>query len=317
MALQTSGAISFSDLASEFSDSTPNSMSEFYRGGGKVPDAAQNNSIPASGAIRLGQFYNATRRIAVNLTITSNTSSGYNLLTQAQANGYQAGISDINLEISSGVYVGSPSSGTSYALTVSGFTSGDAINVTNYGNIVGAGGTGGTGGVCCASVAPSGGAGGRAILAEYAMTIENYGTVAGGGGGGGGGGACKSHNGTQTGCGASGGGGGAGFAFGDYGNGSSGITGTGQNGGTGGFTSAGAGGPLVVAIGGQQSGSYGGAGGDGGGLGQSGSSGQTSYVNYYDWFAQTGGSGGSAGYYAVGNSNITWSVVGTRLGNVS
>ena len=316
MALQGSGSISFSDLATEFSDTVPYSMSEFYRGGGKVPDATQNANIPASGAIALTNFYNATKRITVNLTIASNT-TGYNVLTQAQSNGYQAGITDVNVTVNSGVYVGSPASGTSYAMTVSGFTAGDAVNVTNNGYIIGAGGDGGNGGVATASKAPSGENGGRAILATYAMTITNNGTVAGGGGGGGGGGACKSHSGALTGCGASGGGGGAGYVTGVYGSGSNGINGNGSNGTSGGFTTAGTGGGITYAYGGQQSGSYSGAAGNGGTLGQNGTNGNTSVVNYYDWVNMDGGDGGTAGYYAVGNSYITWATVGTRLGNVS
>ena len=44
--LQTSGAISLADLASEYTDSAPYSMSEFYRNGGKVPNSITVN-VPA------------------------------------------------------------------------------------------------------------------------------------------------------------------------------------------------------------------------------------------------------------------------------
>jgi hypothetical protein len=40
MALQASGAISISELATEFSDTVPNSLSEFYNGGSLVPAIA-------------------------------------------------------------------------------------------------------------------------------------------------------------------------------------------------------------------------------------------------------------------------------------
>jgi hypothetical protein len=317
MALQGSGAISFSQIAAEFDDTTPYSMSEFYRNGSLVPNASQNANIATSGAIRFGAFYGATNRMQIALSIASNT-TGYNILSEAQDSGdYEAGISDITVTVDSGVYVGSPAAGASYAMTADGFTSGDTITVVNNGYIIGAGGDGGRGGSCCASTAPSGEAGGRGIYANYAMTITNNGTIAGGGGGGGGGGCCKSHGGTLTGCGASGGGGGAGYVTGIYGSGTGGINGTGSNGTSGGFTSAGTGGGITYAFGGQQSGSYSGAAGNGGTLGQAGSSGQVSSVNYYDWVNQNGGSGGAAGYYAVGNSNITWDVEGTRLGQVS
>ena len=40
MALQASGAISISELATEFGDTVPNSLSEFYNGGSLVPSVA-------------------------------------------------------------------------------------------------------------------------------------------------------------------------------------------------------------------------------------------------------------------------------------
>ena len=52
MALPSSGAISLSAIASEFGDSTPNSINEFYRGGSLVPTLSTNNSVPTSGIFR-------------------------------------------------------------------------------------------------------------------------------------------------------------------------------------------------------------------------------------------------------------------------
>jgi hypothetical protein len=57
MPLQSSGTIKISELATEFNDLTPNSLSEFYRAGGKVPDIAANSGVPTSGAISLSDFY--------------------------------------------------------------------------------------------------------------------------------------------------------------------------------------------------------------------------------------------------------------------
>ena len=317
MALQGTGLITLEDVADEFDDAGPHSLSEFYRGGAEVPEATENANVPTSGEISLSDFYGATKRIRVDYTVSSNTNSGIDLKAIADANGYSAGITDVYLTINSGVYVGSPSDGSSYAITADGFATGDIVNIENNGYILGAGGNGASGGVCCASQAPSGNAGGRGIYTTIATNITNFGTIAGGGGGGGGGGCCKSHGGALTGCGASGGGSGAGYRLGSGGAGTSGINGTGTAGGGGGFTSAGSGGPITYAFGGQQSGSYSGAAGNGGGLGASGSSGQLSSVNYYDWFPQDGGDGGAAGYYLVGNSNVTWVATGTRLGQVS
>jgi len=67
MALQTSGAISMSDIAAEMGGSTPHSISEYYRGGGLVQSGfyvkgsfiALNTSVPTSGTISFSNFYGA------------------------------------------------------------------------------------------------------------------------------------------------------------------------------------------------------------------------------------------------------------------
>lgn len=46
MALQTSGAISLANLQTEYGDTAPISLSEFYRNGGKVPNTITVN-VPA------------------------------------------------------------------------------------------------------------------------------------------------------------------------------------------------------------------------------------------------------------------------------
>lgn len=48
MTLQSSGAISLANLASEYTDSQPNSLSEFYRNGGKVPSSITENVAAGS-----------------------------------------------------------------------------------------------------------------------------------------------------------------------------------------------------------------------------------------------------------------------------
>ena len=61
MALQSSGAISLSDIQGEFGGSSPISLSEYYRNGGYTTD--NNTSVPTSGTISVGSFYNGVRRI--------------------------------------------------------------------------------------------------------------------------------------------------------------------------------------------------------------------------------------------------------------
>lgn len=62
MPLPASGAISMSQLRTEFGGTAPDSLSEYYRGGGLVPDVPDNAAVPTSGTIKLTDFYNATAR---------------------------------------------------------------------------------------------------------------------------------------------------------------------------------------------------------------------------------------------------------------
>ena len=51
MALQSSGPIKLSEIAGEFNDSSPHSLSEFYGASG---------GIPSSGQIKISDFYGAS-----------------------------------------------------------------------------------------------------------------------------------------------------------------------------------------------------------------------------------------------------------------
>lgn len=57
MVLPASGTITLGNLRTEFGGTAPDKMSEFYRGGGFVPDVATNAAVPTSGRITLKQFY--------------------------------------------------------------------------------------------------------------------------------------------------------------------------------------------------------------------------------------------------------------------
>ena len=146
MAIPSSGEIKISEIATEFGDSAPNSMSEYYRGGGLVPDSPANAGVPTSGQIAVADFYGAQNRASIPLTISANTQN-YNLFTQANASPlYVAGSSDVTLTIQPGVLVGSSSTGA-YALNIpSSFTTGDTVTVVNNGVVIGRGGNGGSGG---------------------------------------------------------------------------------------------------------------------------------------------------------------------------
>lgn len=59
MTLQTSGAISLSQIQTEFGGANPISMSEYYAGGANVPGSTSgvNGAVPASGTISMSKFF--------------------------------------------------------------------------------------------------------------------------------------------------------------------------------------------------------------------------------------------------------------------
>lgn len=75
MALQSSGQIKLSEIATEFGGSAPHSMSEYYAGGANVPSGT--GSIPTSGEIQLAADFYGTSNIIylVNGTITSGSTT--------------------------------------------------------------------------------------------------------------------------------------------------------------------------------------------------------------------------------------------------
>lgn len=284
MGLQTSGEISIVDIATEFEDTAPHALTEFY---------GAADGIPVSGAITVKQFYGKSNMFS--FTIGSNQTNA-DLRTLALGAGWD-GATALEATIGSGVYISASSTGTP-ALTISGsFPSG--VTLVNNGYIIGRGGNGGNGGY--ASASGSGGAtGGGALSVSSAVTIQNNGAIAGGGGGGGGGGG-RDHPSFPYLRGGGGGGGRTGLTN---------SSGGSPNGGTGTVNAAGSGGARQFI---QNSAAiYSGSGGGGGGWGASGSSGSPAGSGY-----PYGGGGGGAGYAVSGNGNITWTATGTRYGAIS
>ena len=76
MAVTGSAPISITDISDEFGGDLPDSLTEYYRGGGLVPDTAANASVPTSGAISLTQFYGATNTVTWTTTQTNGQGSG-------------------------------------------------------------------------------------------------------------------------------------------------------------------------------------------------------------------------------------------------
>ena len=86
MPLTQSGTLSILDIAGEFGGSSnPESLSEFYRGGSRVPNSSGNSNVPTSGTIRISNFYGAS---AVQPDIISGTS-------QAQTYGSGKSVSSV------------------------------------------------------------------------------------------------------------------------------------------------------------------------------------------------------------------------------
>ena len=226
-----------------------------------------------------------TSPVTINLTIAANTNN-YVLSDFLSATSYYPGHSIVNLYVNAGVIVGSGTVGTA-ALVIDGLVSGDLLNLTNNGNIAGAGGQGGAAGsfigttvgggymskgkvttVYTAIPGRPGEIGGPALYVTYPTNLVNNGTIAGGGGGGGGGGGPTGGQ----------GGGGAGRK-----------AGSGANNGT--ITAGGAGSGL---------------GGAAGARGSAGSAGTNS--------SSAGGLGGDPGAAIIGIDKVTINTEGTILG---
>jgi hypothetical protein len=286
MPIPGSGQVSLQDIETEFGGTHPIGLSEYYRGGGYVPNLPQNSRIPTAGTISNSDFYGSSFRVPIALNISS-PAYNYNVYAQTIANPlYFPSLSDITVTVAPGVQVGSTATNT-YAMSVlNSFNPTDTVTIVNNGFIQGKGGNGGDGG------SGTGGVGGNALFAGRPVRVQNLGTIASGGGGGGGGAVNLPYKGDATPGG--GGGGGAGYSPGSGGGGSyPGSPGTSNSGGAG---------NGAVGVGGNGGGR--GANGQNGG-GTSGGGGSVA-----------GGSAGNTGYYIVGNPFVSWVATGTREGNV-
>ena len=172
--------LAISEIATEFSDSTPNQMSEFYRGGSLVNDVATNNTVPASGAIDIGDFYGCGNAVLAACPAGNNTD-----VAPLFPGTYTSPVSKV-LTIAAPI---SLTGSNAAALTVPSNLAG-TLDIQNAGTIVGSSGTTGLGANAGAAAGPgnAAGAGGTALsIQANGVTINNSGTISGGGGGGGGG----------------------------------------------------------------------------------------------------------------------------------
>lgn len=174
MAIAASGAVSFSDLRTEYGASGAVSFSDFYRGAasGYVRSLAANNtatnlsaSVPASGTINFTNFRSQARGFRFTFTGNATNQNASTLFGTDWGVDYPK-----DIVINSGVTLGGTSA-SEEALEIS--TGGlGTITITNNGTLIGAGG------------AANGGNGGDAFEAFVTCTLVNNGSILAGGGGG-------------------------------------------------------------------------------------------------------------------------------------
>ena len=179
-ALQSSGAISFQDIESQYNPGTnfpSRALTEFYLGGSLVRANAGNNSstnlsagVPTSGAISLNDFYGKERAFKKTYSSTATNQTGVGVFGDDFAVDYPK-----QIVVNSSITVGATSTANP-ALKIDS-TGAGTITITNEGSIEGAGGAAGQ-------------AGGNALQVDgsVAVTLVNNGTIKAGGGGGGTGG---------------------------------------------------------------------------------------------------------------------------------
>lgn len=176
MAIASSGAVSFSDLRTEFvGGSAAISYSDLYRGGSNIRTKAANNtgvnlaaSVPTSGTINIANFRSQAKGFRFTFTSGATNQSAATLFGDDYAVNYRK-----EIVIDSGVELGATST-SEEALEIPSGGSGTIV-VTNNGTLSGAGGA-------------AGAAGGDAFETAVACTLINNGIIRGGGGGGGTGG---------------------------------------------------------------------------------------------------------------------------------
>ena len=216
MPLQTSGIISMSDIADEFNDSTPNSISEFYGAG---------ISLPSSGIIRFSDFYGESN-ITGGTIYDDGTYLWHTFTSSGTFNTNGANISSLDYLIVGGG--GSGGGGTSLGGGggAGGYLSGTLSNQSGSFTI-----TVGAGGVVNNAVHRDGGQGGGNSTG-FGLTAYGGGRGGGddrsGGSGGSGGGGCDSGAGGGSGVSGQGYSGGGGYGDGGGGAGGGGAAGAGK-----------------------------------------------------------------------------------------
>tara|TARA_B100001287_G_scaffold89404_1_gene74966 strand:- start:794 stop:2203 length:1410 start_codon:yes stop_codon:yes gene_type:complete len=181
MTLQSSGAISLSDIRDEYNtgSNAPIVFNDYYRGGSLVRGNAVNNTstnlsadVPTSAnnnPLSVEDFYGQGKGFRRTFNATATNQTGATMFGDDYTLDYPK-----EIVVDANVTVGATSTSNS-AIQISSGLQG-TISLTNNGSIEGAGGAAST-------------QGGTALTCSSTVTVVNNGTIKGGGGGGGTGGA--------------------------------------------------------------------------------------------------------------------------------
>ena len=170
MPIKVSGPLTIKDIADEFGGAEPHSLSEYYRGGTRVPNANINSNVPTSGAISVGDFYGASKVIYLTLDMYGGGGAG--------GNGYEDG-GDPNTRPGNGQATGILLK-SDYDNNVFNFITSASGGTAGLHGTLGAtaGGTGAVG-----SFGTGGNVGGALNTAAPAADFSKFGSGGGGGGG--------------------------------------------------------------------------------------------------------------------------------------
>ena len=212
MSLPGSGALSLSQIQTEFGGSNPVSLTEYYAGGANVPSGT--GDIPTSGAISVTEFYGTSDIITVAWSITGGGAGGTAGFVPGSyqsagggngggagglATGTQGGFSKgdtISFVIGGGGAAGSGNGGSGSNGTGSSFTSGSSRSVSGGSNNGGSQGSsqsstnpgvqlnggGGAGGSSGGSGGNGGPGGGASVTVGNPATVSTSNGAAGAGG---------------------------------------------------------------------------------------------------------------------------------------
>lgn len=136
MTLPASGAISLSDIQTEFGGSNPISINEYYKGGTYVPNTTVNVNIPTSGVITFSNFYNGSKSptyqyffdvFSVDNNVTTKIFNAHSIGTDIAIIGTETYSSSPNTSF----FIALIASGGGYVKWLKTFTMDASITITN------------------------------------------------------------------------------------------------------------------------------------------------------------------------------------------